>query len=355
MQSQSINRRKFVQLIGAGLTVGSPKGLERVASAAPRRVRVAAVQMTADLANVDANLLKAERLVRLAFKRGARWIILPEFFTSAIAFHPNMAKAIEAVDGRPAELLRKLAREGNAYIGGSFLAWRDGNAYNSFILALPNGKTLRHDKDYPSYWEACYYVGGHDDGVLSTPDGNVGVALCYEFVRSGTAARLKGKIGMVVGGSCWWGSEDTAPANDPMGKWYLDLSKTTPGQFARLLGVPVVHASHAGRFEGRSWPGKPTPFRSSYLGESQIVSGHGEILARASEADGEGVITADVVLGEVTGERIAIPDRFWIPEMPSEEIRQWEEQLKSGHEFYLANTLPDLKKRFSSSTTANQG
>jgi predicted amidohydrolase len=138
-------------------------------------------------------------------------------FSPAIAFHPDMAKATEAVYGRPTELLRKLAREGNAFIGGSFLAWRDGNAYNSFILALPNGKTLRHDKDYPSYWEACYYVGGSDDGVLSTPDGKVGVALCYEFVRSRTAARLKGKVDMVVGGSCWWDVEDTAPADDPCG------------------------------------------------------------------------------------------------------------------------------------------
>jgi predicted amidohydrolase len=335
-----------VGLIGTGLTVAGPKALECIANAAQPTIRVAAVQMTAELANVEANLSKAERLTRLAFKRGARWVVLPEFFTSGIAFHPDMAKATQALDGRPTELLCKLAREGNAFVGGSFLAWRDGNAYNSFILAHPSGKTLRHDKDYPSYWEACYYVGGSDDGVLSTPDGNVGVALCYEFVRSRTATRLKGKVGMVIGGSGWWGIEDTAPADDPMRKWLLDLLKATPGQFARLLGVPVVHASHAGRFEGLSWPGKPTPFPSSYLGETQIVNGQGEILARMSQADGEGVITAEVVLGEVSGDRVGIPARFWIPEMPAEEIRQWEAQLKSGHAFYLANTLPDLKKRF---------
>jgi predicted amidohydrolase len=307
--------------------------------------------MTAQLADVNANLLKAERLARLAFKRGARWVVLPEFFTSAIAFHPDMAKATEEVDGRPSELLCRLARESKAFVGGSFLAWRGGNAYNSFILALPNGKTLRHDKDYPSYWEACYYVGGSDDGVLSTPDGNVGVALCFEFVRSRTAARLKGKVGMVVGGSCWWGMEDTARADHPLRKWLLDLLQATPGRFARLLGVPVIHASHAGRFEGRSWPGEPTPFPSSYLGETQIVNGRGEILARMAREDGEGVITADVALGEVPGERVAIPDRFWIPEMPAEEIRQWRAQLKSGHEFYVSNTLPALKRRFNRSVT----
>jgi predicted amidohydrolase len=184
---------------------------------------------------------------------------------------------------------------------GSFLAWRNGNAYNSFVLALPNGKTLRHDKDHPSYWEACYYKGGNDDGVLSTPEGKVGVGLCFELVRSKTAARLKGKVGMVVGGSCWWGVADTAPADDPMRKWLLDLLMEIPGRFARLLGVPVIHASHAGRFVGREWPGKPDPFRSSYMGETQITNGDGEILARLSERDAEGVITADVAMGPVPG------------------------------------------------------
>jgi len=95
-----------------------------------------------------------------------------------------------------------------------------------------------------------------------------------------------------------------------------------------------------------SWPGETAPFPSSYLGETQIVSRRGEIVARMSREDGEGVITADLALGEVSRERIAIPDRFWIPEMPAEETRQWEAQLKSGHEYYLSNTLPALKRRF---------
>jgi len=86
--------------------------------------------------------------------------------------------------------------------------------------------------------------------VLSTSDGNVGVALCWEFVRSRTAVGLKNKVGMVVGGSCWGGVEDTAPAADPLQKWLVELLQTTSGRCARLLGVPVVHASRAGLFAG---------------------------------------------------------------------------------------------------------
>jgi hypothetical protein len=44
---------------------------------------------------------------------------------------------------------------------------------------------------------------------------------------------------------------------------------------------------------------------------------------------------------------VRIPNRFWIPDMPAEEHRLWETQLKSGHEYYVANTLPELKQRFS--------
>jgi hypothetical protein len=57
-----------------------------------------------------------------------------------MAFHPEMARAIRAIDRQPAELLRDLARQGNA-TGGSFLAWRDGNVYNGYVLALPDGST----------------------------------------------------------------------------------------------------------------------------------------------------------------------------------------------------------------------
>jgi predicted amidohydrolase len=215
--------------------------------------------MTAELANVEANLNQAESLVRAAFRRGARWVILPEFFASGIAFHPEMAKAVRRVDGAPAQLLRKLARQGRAVVGGSFLAWRDGNVYNTFVLALPDGSALRHDKDHPAFWENCYYVGGKDDGILPTPQGNVGAALCWEFLRAKTALRLRGKVNLVVGGSCWWTAKDSDPADHPFRKRGLEMLKAAPGALARILGVPLVHASHAGRFVGQSWPAKPFP------------------------------------------------------------------------------------------------
>jgi predicted amidohydrolase len=70
--------------------------------------------MVAELGDVDANLAMAERLVRVAFERGANCVILPELFSSGNAFFPHMASATRAINGPPAEVLLELAREGNA-------------------------------------------------------------------------------------------------------------------------------------------------------------------------------------------------------------------------------------------------
>jgi hypothetical protein len=70
----------------------------------------------------------------------------------------------------------------------------------------------------------------------------------------------------------------------------------------------------------RDWHGPASLFHFHLLGETQIMNGQGEILARRSRDEGAGVITADITLGEVPGERLSLPDRFWIPEMPDAAI-----------------------------------
>lgn len=312
-------------------------------SAAPT-IRVAAVQMTAELANVERNLAKAEQLVQVALAKGAKWVVLPECFTSAVAFHPDMPGAVRHIDGAPARLLMDLARKGNAVVGGSFLAWSEGNVYNSFVLALPDGRTLRHDKDYPTYWETCYYKGGTDDGILPTPDGDIGVALCWEFIRTRTVARLKGKVGLVVGGSCWWTAPDSAPADHPSRVKNLEIVKATPRRFARLLGVPVVHAAHAGNFVGQSWPVEGKPYPSHFLGETQVVDGNGVILARMAREEGEGVITADIRMGPGSEAPEAMPTGDWIADFPEDVYRRWKEYLRTGHEHYVAKTIPAVRQ-----------
>jgi hypothetical protein len=50
-------------------------------------------------ADVEANLKRAEELLDKAFAMGCEMVILPEFFTSAVAFHPDMLNAALPFDG----------------------------------------------------------------------------------------------------------------------------------------------------------------------------------------------------------------------------------------------------------------
>jgi predicted amidohydrolase len=307
-------------------------------------IRVAAIQMRAKVGAVATNLAQAESLVREAFRRGAEWVILPEFFTSAGAFAPSMLSAWLPLEGPALELMGKLAREHNGVVGGSFIAKSGRDCFNSFLLVFPNGQYFRHDKDLPTMWENSYYIGGSDDGVLATPAGPVGAALCWELIRSQTVRRLLGKVNFVVGGSCWWDLRHPVP---PQESDYQALMRTllrqAPGDLARRLGVPVVHAAQAGEFEGLTPGNEAVPYVSRFLGEAQITDGHGKVLARLAYEDGEGIITADIAPGRIEGDLAPTPESFWAVDLPPKTLQVWDHLNSLGRDYYRTKFRPLLE------------
>ncbi|NVM56263.1 MAG: carbon-nitrogen hydrolase family protein [Candidatus Helarchaeota archaeon] len=309
-------------------------------------MKIAAIQMMAEFADVEANLKIAKRLATQAFTDGAEWVILPEFFTSAMGYQKKMLDIAMPIDDKPMQLLNDLAIKYNGVVGGSFIALRGNESYNTFVLAFPDGNTYFHDKDQPTMWENCYYIGGKDDGVLETTVGNIGVALCWEFVRTRTVRRLLDRVNMVVGGSCWW----TIPKEPLQGftpdihEWNVEIMSETPARFARLLGVPVVHAAHAGDFECETPLVPDFSYKSYYLGETQIVDGSGKILARLRREDGEGIIMTELDLTKKWKPSEPIPDGFWIPELPPVLNLTWQYLNKHGEKYYRTETKPYREK-----------
>lgn len=309
-------------------------------------MRFAAIQMIAEFADIEANLKNVERIAKEAFNEGAEIVILPEFFTTAIGFHPKMLDAVNFIYGRPYKLLKKLVINYKGIIGGSFIAYRDGESYNSFILVFPDGSFFCHDKDQPTMWENCYYIGGSDNGIFNTTIGNIGAVLCWEFVRTRTVKRLKNKVDVVVGGSCWWTtSERETGFNIQSHKQNLNIMVQTPKTFAELLGVCVIHAAHAGEFEGISPNSEDIPYKSFYLGETQIVDGKGKILARLSREEGEGFIMEDIDLSKKWIPSHEIPEGFWIPKLTASHLEAWDVLNSHGVKYYNEVTKPYRKKK----------
>lgn len=273
------------------------------------RIRAAAVQMRPAIGDVDANLAAAERLAGEAAAGGARLIVLPEFFTTGMAYVPELRRCALPPDGEATRLLERLARRHDALVGGSFLcADADGEVRNAFLLAAPDRIVGRHDKDLPTMWESAFYAPGADDGVIDAGERTIGVALCWELMRSQTARRLRQRVDVVVGGSCWWSLPSPFPA--ALDRFNAANAAGAPRDFARLVGAPVVHAAHCGSVACRM-PRVALPYRGSYEGEALVCDASGRLLARRSAGDGPGVAIAEVEPLR-RAPSAAVPDRYWL-------------------------------------------
>ncbi|MBI5310384.1 MAG: carbon-nitrogen hydrolase family protein [Actinobacteria bacterium] len=306
--------------------------------------RIAAIQLSAAIGDIDANLATCERLAADAAGDGAEWIVLPEFFTTGVAFRPELADAHLPPDGAAAEMMAGVARRHGAVVGGSFLCRdADGEVRNAFMLFGRDGELLgRHDKDLPTMWENCFYVGGDDDGVIDTPTGAVGVALCWELIRSQTAQRLRGRVDVVVGGSCWWSVPPWAPRSITRRMEAANRRNALGAapNFARLVGAPLAHAAHCGPIECRM-PWAPLRYNGRAEGGAAICDAAGRLLDFRDGRDGEGVAIANVTLlrAEPATE---IPNDFWLCRRGPLPALAWSYQRAHGRRWY-ARHRPSLR------------
>jgi predicted amidohydrolase len=297
------------------------------------RIRVAAIQIEAEVGNVDHNLSVCERLAADAASRGARWIVLPEFFSTGVGFRPELARRAAPPDGEPTQLLTGLARRHGAHVGGSTLVRDDdGHVRNAFVLAGPDGQVLgRHDKDLPTMWESALYTRGQDPGRIAAGKLTVGVALCWELMRVQTVTRLVGQVDLVVGGSGWW-SVPNWPFLRGAERRNARRAIVAPAVFARHVGVPVVHAAHAGTLSCRM-PATPLTYRGHYQGGTQVCDADGQVLAFRARSEGEGVVVADVAVpGPRTG--LQAPERFWLQPRGVIPALGWAYQNAHGRRYY---------------------
>src|SRR5262249_32576936 len=192
---------------------------------------------------------------------------------------------------------------------------------------------------------SSYYIGGSDDGVLATPAGPVGVALCWELIRSQTVRRLLDKVHFVVGGSCWWDLRHPVPPQEAEYQALMrNFLRQAPAEMARRLGVPVVHAAQAGEFEGLTPGNEALLYVSRFLGEAQITDGHGNVLGRLDYEGGEGIVTQGINHGGIEGELAPTPEGFWAAELPSKTLEVWDRLNGLGRDYYATTFRPLLDR-----------
>jgi N-carbamoylputrescine amidase len=162
-------------------------------------VTVAAVQMQMS-ADREANVVKAERMVREAAAKGAQIILLPELFEGHY-FCKDMDEKYFAwarpLEGNPViARFSALAKELGVVLPVSYFE-RDGERYfNSLVMIDADGTVMAnyrktHIPSGPGYEEKFYFEPG-DTGfrVWETTYGKIGVGICWDQWFPETARSL---------------------------------------------------------------------------------------------------------------------------------------------------------------------
>ena len=166
-----------------------------------RTVRVAAIQATPEILDVEGSVAKAARLLGEAADAGAELAVLPECFLS---LYPSNSWAKESASfGGSDELWERMwassvdvpgpmidelaavcqARGIYAVIGvNERESERPGTLYNTMVMLGPEGLLHKHRKLMPTQHERLFHgIGPGDDlRVTDTPAGRVGGLICWE-------------------------------------------------------------------------------------------------------------------------------------------------------------------------------
>lgn len=260
-----------------------------------RKVKVAATQFACST-DADANVQKAEALVRKAAAQGARIVLLQELFQTPY-FCKDQRQELFAL-AHPAEghpvlaRMTRLAAELGVVLPVSFFERANNAYYNSVMVIDADGKQLgiyrkSHIPDGPGYQEKFYFNPG-DTGfrVWGTKYAKIGVGICWDqwFPEAARAMALQGAEILFYPTAI--GSEPQDPELNSRDHW----QRVMQGHAGANV-MPLVASNRIGFEQGESCA-------ITFYGSSFIAGPRGEKVAEAGETE-EAVLVAEFDLEEI--------------------------------------------------------
>ncbi|SHL09264.1 N-carbamoylputrescine amidase [Selenomonas ruminantium] len=273
-----------------------------------RKVTVAAIQMQMT-ADVDANINKAEQLVRKAAGQGAQVILLPELFERPYFCQQrqyDFYAYATAVEENPAvRHFQPIAKELAVVMPISFYEKDGTRLFNTIAMLDADGSVMgvyrkTHIPDDHYYQEKFYFTPGNTGfKVWDTRYGKIGVGICWDqwFPEAARAMALQGAEILLYPTAI--GSEPIL-ATDSMPHW----RRCMQGHAGSNL-VPVIAANRIGVEQVE--PCEENGSQSSSLdfyGSSFITDNTGAILVEAGRTE-EQVLTAGFDLDQYAEDRLS--------------------------------------------------
>lgn len=264
-----------------------------------RKVKVAAIQMSCG-ESAQANIQKADRLVREAAGAGAQLVVLQELFETP--YFCKLEKLENYLLAKPLEEneavlhFQQLAKELEIVLPISFYERRNNARYNSVAMIDAGGEVLgvyrkTHIPDGPGYEEKFYFNPG-DTGfrVWKTKFGTIGVGICWDqwFPESARIMTLLGADLLFYPTAI--GSEPEVAEMDSKEHWQRCMQGHAAANIA-----PVIAANRIG-----SETDEDTTIH--FYGSSFMTDSYGKIVAEASR-DREEIIYWEYDLDQIELDR----------------------------------------------------
>ena len=259
-------------------------------------MKIAALQ-TVSTPDVDRNLDAAARLIARAAGAGAKLVALPEYFCLMARRDGDKLAIAEAPGIGPIQaFLSAQARQHGLWLVGGTLPLRTddpAHARNTCLAYAPDGALaarydkihlFRYDNGRESYDEARVLEAGSEPVTLQAGPLRVGLSICYDL-------RFPELYRQLCSPPCDLLSVPAA-FTYPTGRAHWEL-------LLRARAVEnqcyVIAAAQGGTHENgrRTW------------GHSMVVDPWGEVLA--VQAEGEGVVLADVEMERIASVRQQMP------------------------------------------------
>lgn len=147
-------------------------------------LKTASILLNIKWGDVTANLAETKRLIEL-LPRDYDIALLPEMFSTGFICNEVEARAVaEEMDGTTMTFIRRLSKERNIALCGSFIA-RDGDKlYNRGFFVEPSGDEYFYDKHhlFTLGGEHSVYSPGKDRVPVFRYRGwNIAMAICYDL------------------------------------------------------------------------------------------------------------------------------------------------------------------------------
>ena len=272
-----------------------------------RKITVAAVQMRCEK-DRQANLKKAEKMIRKAAEAGANVILLPELFEREYFCQQRCYEfyqyAEETNVNAAVQMGIRLAKELGVVLPISFYEKDVNNLYNSIACIDADGKILgvyrkTHIPDDHYYQEQFYFTPG-DSGfqVFRTKFGTIGVGICWDqwFPETARCMALEGAELLFYPTAI--GSEPILEC-DSMPHWRRCMqghaaSNLIPVIAANRIGVETVEPSAENGGQSSSL---------NFYGSSFVADETGELLETAAR-DKEEILVQSFDLDELQQKRL---------------------------------------------------